>query len=144
VPGGGGGKGKGKGEAINADEWRVRRRESVARAQTARARERERAHSRVPALTRARARASLALGPALPASQEFDRGTVTFELGANQVIKGWERGVTGMRIGGRRTLIVPPHLGYGSRGAPPKPGSAGAGIPPDAMLVFRLELINAQ
>lgn len=60
------------------------------------------------------------------------------------MIKGWERGVTGMRIGGRRTLIVPSHLAYGSKGAPPTPGSGRAGIPPNAMLVFRLELLNAQ
>ncbi|KAJ1617838.1 hypothetical protein T492DRAFT_605030, partial [Pavlovales sp. CCMP2436] len=73
---------------------------------------------------------------------EFDRGTLTFALGLGEVIKGWDRGLQGMRVGGRRTLIVPPLLGYGSRGAPGKGGSVG--IPPNATLVFRVELLNAQ
>ena len=77
-------------------------------------------------------------------AQEFERGTLSFTLGAGDVIKGWDRGIVGMRVGGRRTLIVPAHLAYGSRGAPPKGNGGGVGIPPYATLVFRLELLNAQ
>ena len=56
-----------------------------------------------------------------------------FELAAGQVIAGWDEGVQGMKVGGKRTLTVPPHLGYGERGA-------GAG-PPNATLVFDVELL---
>ena len=60
-----------------------------------------------------------------------------FTLGVGQVIKGWDEGVVGMRVGGRRRLIVPASLGYGSKGA-------GKLIPPNATLVFVVELLNVQ
>ena len=67
-----------------------------------------------------------------------DRGqTFQFGLGRGMVIQGWDRGVEGMKVGGNRTLIIPPDLGYGSRGA-------GGVIPPDATLLFDVELINVE
>jgi peptidylprolyl isomerase len=68
----------------------------------------------------------------------WDRGdTFSFELGAGQVIAGWDQGVAGMRVGGRRRLVIPPALGYGSRGA-------GGVIKPNETLVFVVDLIGVR
>ena len=60
-----------------------------------------------------------------------------FQLGAGQVIKGWDVGVEGMKVGGQRTLVIPANMGYGARGA-------GGVIPPNATLVFDVELLGVR
>jgi len=72
---------------------------------------------------------------------EFDnsykRGEpITFQIGTRQVIQGWEIGLLGMKIGGKRTILIPPELGYGSSGA-------GDIIPPDTKLIFEIEILDA-
>jgi FKBP-type peptidyl-prolyl cis-trans isomerase FkpA len=66
------------------------------------------------------------------------RGPFSFPLGAGMVIKGWDQGVVGMKIGGKRTLIIPADMAYGKRGA------GGGLIPPDAPLIFDVELLEVK
>ena len=65
------------------------------------------------------------------------RSTFSFRLGGGQVIPGWDQGVAGMKVGGRRQLTIPPHLAYGSRGA-------GGAIAPNETLVFVVDLVEVR
>ncbi len=78
----------------------------------------------------------------LPNGEKFDSSRdrdqpFSFTLGAGQVIAGWDEGVAGMKVGGRRKLVIPADLGYGTAGAPPA-------IPPGAILVFDVELLDVR
>jgi peptidylprolyl isomerase len=82
------------------------------------------------------------VGVAHSTGEEFDasynRGEpLSFRLGVGQVIAGWDQGVTGMRVGGRRKLVIPPHLGYGDRGA-------GGVIKPGETLIFVVDLVDVR
>ena len=74
-------------------------------------------------------------GSIFDSSLKPGRSPYTFTLGSGSVIKGWDLGVKGMKVGGKRKLTIPSELGYGSRGA-------GGVIPPDATLIFEVELIE--
>jgi peptidylprolyl isomerase len=82
------------------------------------------------------------VGVAYSTGDEFDasynRGApLEFPLGAGYVIQGWDQGVAGMKVGGRRQLIIPPHLGYGDRGA-------GGAIKPGETLIFVVDLVEVK
>ncbi len=77
-------------------------------------------------------------GRKFDSSLDAGRTPLDFQLGAGQVIKGWEQGVAGMKVGGKRTLIIPSRLGYGARGAP------GGSIPPNTDLIFDVELLGVK
>ena len=71
----------------------------------------------------------------LESGRRFDAGDYAFRLGRREAIDGFDQGVTGMRVGGKRRIVVPPTLGYGSQGVPGE-------IPPNAYLLFDLELLS--
>ncbi|WP_175410710.1 FKBP-type peptidyl-prolyl cis-trans isomerase [Streptomyces sp. TRM64462] len=82
------------------------------------------------------------VGVSFSSGEEFDaswnRGKpLAFQLGAGQVIPGWDQGVQGMKVGGRRKLVIPPHLAYGDRGA------GGGRIAPGETLIFVCDLVSA-
>jgi peptidylprolyl isomerase len=82
------------------------------------------------------------VGVAYSTGEEFDaswnRGEpLSFRLGVGQVIQGWDQGIAGMKVGGRRRLVIPPELAYGSRGA-------GAAIGPNETLIFVVDLVDAR
>ena len=82
------------------------------------------------------------VGVAHSSGEEFDasynRGApLEFRLGVGQVIQGWDQGVEGMKVGGRRQLVIPPHLGYGDRGA-------GGAIKPGETLIFVVDLLDVR
>src|SRR5471032_1564483 len=80
--------------------------------------------------------ARLSHGKMFDTSRVPGREPIEFPLGGGKVIKGWEQGVVGMKVGGKRTLIIPPELAYGAKGAP------GGDIPPNSALIFEVELLS--
>ena len=77
-------------------------------------------------------------GRKFDSSLDGGREPLVFQLGAGKVIKGWDQGVAGMKVGGKRTLIIPSELAYGKRGA------GGGSIPADADLIFDVELLEVK
>jgi peptidylprolyl isomerase len=82
------------------------------------------------------------VGVAFSTGEEFDaswsRGTpLDFPLGRGRVIAGWDQGIAGMKVGGRRKLVIPPHLGYGNQGA-------GGAIKPNETLIFVVDLVGVR
>ncbi|MAS78530.1 MAG: FKBP-type peptidyl-prolyl cis-trans isomerase [Candidatus Neomarinimicrobiota bacterium] len=75
-------------------------------------------------------------GKQFDSSKQIGREPLRFTLGAGQVIKGWDQGIIGMKVGGQRKLIIPPHLGYGDQ-------DMGV-IPPNSTLIFNIELIEIE
>jgi FKBP-type peptidyl-prolyl cis-trans isomerase FkpA len=76
-------------------------------------------------------------GKKFDSSLDAGRTPLDFQLGAGRVIKGWEQGIAGMKVGGKRTLIIPASLAYGAKGA-------GSDIPPNADLIFDVELMQVK
>jgi FKBP-type peptidyl-prolyl cis-trans isomerase len=72
----------------------------------------------------------------LATGKKFDSGEITVTLGQNKTIRAWEEGLLGMRVGGKRKLVVPPYLGYGNRAA------GGDQIPPNSVLIFEMEALS--
>lgn len=81
------------------------------------------------------------VGVAYSSGEEFDasygRGPIQFPLGTGRVIPGWDQGIQGMKVGGRRKLVIPPHLAYGDRGA-------GGAIAPGETLIFVCDLVSVR
>lgn len=76
-------------------------------------------------------------GTKFDSNKDHGGAPFTFKLGAGQVIQGWDEGVAGMKVGGKRKLTIPPEMGYGAQGA-------GGVIPPNATLVFEVELLDVK
>ena len=79
---------------------------------------------------------NLEKGKVFDSSKQIGREPFRFTLGAGQVIEGWDQGIIGMKVGGQRKLIIPPHLGYGDQ-------DMGV-IPPNSTLIFNIELIEIE
>jgi FKBP-type peptidyl-prolyl cis-trans isomerase len=77
-------------------------------------------------------------GTVFDSSEKPGRQPFQFKLGAGMVIKGWDKGVAGMKVGGKRVLTIPPELGYGATGTP------GGPIPPNATLIFTVKLLKIE